>query len=109
VEESQASSLNRLDVWLLRDGYNADFQPAQRAMQDFPRFTINRHLIVLLPKQPALEWIIRVDPNPLDITLEELRQEQDAFLVSDDSFGYQMVSPSRMGAETDAELFSQAG
>lgn len=50
-------------------------------MDHFPRFTINRHLIVLLPKQPALDWIIRVDPNPLDITLVQLRQEQDAFLV----------------------------
>ena len=50
-------------------------------MQDYSRFTINRCLIVLLPKQPALDWIMRVDPNPPDLTLAELRQEQDAFLV----------------------------
>lgn len=55
-------------------------------MHDFPRFTINRHLVVLLPKQPALDWIIRVDPNPMNITLGELRQEQDAFLVADGFF-----------------------
>ncbi|NEX60044.1 hypothetical protein [Noviherbaspirillum galbum] len=55
-------------------------------MSDFPRFTINRHLIVLLPKQPVLDWIMRVDPMPpAGLTLEELRQEQDAFLVSDAS------------------------
>lgn len=66
-------------------GYNSDFHPGQRAMHDFPRFTINRHLIVLLPKQPVLDWIMRVDSNPPDITLGELRQEQDAFLVSDAS------------------------
>ena len=54
-------------------------------MHDFPRFTVNRHLIVLLPKQPALDWIMQVDPNPPDLTLEELREEQDAFLVRDDS------------------------
>jgi hypothetical protein len=51
----------------------------------FPRFTINRHLIVLLPKQPVLDWIMRFDPNPPDITLEGLRQEQDAVLMSDAS------------------------
>lgn len=59
--------------------------PGQRAMHDFPRFTINRHLIILLPKQPVLDWIMQVDPNPPDLTLEALRQEQDAFLVSDES------------------------
>jgi hypothetical protein len=53
-------------------------------MHDFPRFTINRHLIVLLPKQPVLDWIMRADPNPPDLTLEALRQEQEAFLVSDE-------------------------
>jgi hypothetical protein len=52
-------------------------------MQDYPRLTINRGLIVLIPKQPVLDWIMRVDPNPpLGLTLEELSQEQDAFLVS---------------------------
>jgi hypothetical protein len=52
-------------------------------MQEYPRLTINRSLIVLIPKQPVLDWIMRVDPNPpLGLTLEELSQEQDAFLVS---------------------------
>ena len=52
-------------------------------MQDYPRLTINRGLIVLIPKQPVLDWIMRVDPNPpLGLPLEELRQEQDSFLVS---------------------------
>jgi hypothetical protein len=52
-------------------------------MQDYPRLTINRGLIVLIPKQPVLDWIMQVDPNPpLGLTLEELSQEQDAFLVS---------------------------
>jgi hypothetical protein len=51
-------------------------------MQDYPRFTINRGLIALLPKRPFLDWIKRVDPNPPELTLEELRQEQDGYLVS---------------------------
>lgn len=52
-------------------------------MINYPRFTINRHLIILMPKQPVLDWIKRVDPNPPDITLEELHLEQNAFLVPD--------------------------
>lgn len=52
-------------------------------MNNYPRFTINRHLIILMPKQPVLDWIMRVDPNPPDIGLEQLRQEQEAFLVTD--------------------------
>lgn len=52
-------------------------------MQDYPRLTINRGLIVLIPKQPVLDWIMEVDPNPpVGLTLKELSQEQDAFLVS---------------------------
>ena len=51
-------------------------------MHEYPRLTINRGLIVLLPKQPVHDWIMRVDPNPPQLTLEELRQEQDGFLVS---------------------------
>lgn len=46
--------------------------------------SINRNAIILLPKQPALDWIMRVDPQPMpDFTLEELRQEQDVFLLGD--------------------------
>jgi hypothetical protein len=46
------------------------------------RALINRNLIVLLPKQPALDWILRVDPEPMThLTLDAFRQEQDAFLV----------------------------
>lgn len=52
-------------------------------MTNYPRFTINRHLIILMPKQPVLDWIKRVDPNPPNLTLEQLRQEQNAFLVPD--------------------------
>ena len=51
-------------------------------MTSQPRSTINRNLILLLPKQPALDWIISVDPSPSGyLTLDRIRQEQDAFLV----------------------------
>ncbi|WP_432377560.1 hypothetical protein [Duganella sp. P38] len=58
-------------------------------MNNYPRFTINRHLIILMPKQPVLDWIMRVDPNPPSLTLEQLRQEQNAFLVHDALDGQQ--------------------
>ncbi|WP_374581592.1 hypothetical protein [Pseudoduganella sp.] len=51
-------------------------------MQSPPRYSINRSAIFLLPKQPVLDWLLRVDPNPMDITLEELREEPEVFLVS---------------------------
>jgi hypothetical protein len=48
------------------------------------RALINRNLIVLLPKQPALDWILRVDPEPMThLTLDAFRQEQDAFLITE--------------------------
>jgi len=58
-------------------------------MHNPPRFTINRHLIILMPKQPVLDWIKRVDPNPPNVTLDQLRLEQNAFLVPDDLDGQQ--------------------
>lgn len=58
-------------------------------MHTVPRFTINRHLIILMPKQPVLDWIKRVDPNPPNLTLDQLRLEQNAFLVPDDLDGQQ--------------------
>ena len=52
------------------------------AMDVDPRYTVNRGLVILLPKQPVLDWIMRVDPEPPDMTLAELRQEPDSFLIS---------------------------
>lgn len=50
-------------------------------MPDSPRFTINRHLVILMPRQPALDWIKRVDPNPPNLSLDDVRQDQNAFLI----------------------------
>ena len=54
-------------------------------MDDYPRFTINRGMIILMPKQPFLDWVMRVDPTPSNLTLEDIRREQDGFLVSQES------------------------
>lgn len=53
-------------------------------MATYPRFTLNRSLIVLLPRQPMVDWINLVDPNPSGISIEEVRHEQNGFLVSSD-------------------------
>ena len=53
-------------------------------MQEDTRYSINRSVIILLPKQPALDWVNRVGPNPPNLTLLELRLEPDAFLVRED-------------------------
>jgi len=52
-------------------------------MSNHPRFTINRHVVILMPKQPMLDWIKRVDPDLPNMTLEELRLDQNAFMVPD--------------------------
>lgn len=44
--------------------------------------TINRSLIIVLPKQPALDWLKSVDDAPMDdMTLEDMRQEQEVYLL----------------------------
>ena len=52
-------------------------------MTDSPRFTLNRNLVVLVPKEPFLQWVLEADPKPLNLTLEELREDPDAFLISE--------------------------
>ena len=50
-------------------------------MTDVPRFTVNRNLVVLVPKEPFLQWVMDVDAASQDWTLEQLREEPDAFLI----------------------------
>ncbi len=54
-------------------------------MFDTDLATINRNLILIVPKQAALDWIMSVDSQPIEaLTLDELRQEQDVYLLSQD-------------------------
>ena len=50
-------------------------------MEDSTRYYINRSVVVLLPKQSAFDWIVRVFSNPAIVTLDRLRKEPNAFLV----------------------------
>jgi hypothetical protein len=49
---------------------------------DLYNSTINRSVIFVIPKQAAFDWIVAVDPEPLSLTLEDVRSEVDGFLVS---------------------------
>ncbi len=54
-------------------------------MTTHPQFTINRHLVILVQKQPFLDWLLNVDPNPpSNLSLGDLRDDNDAFLIPDD-------------------------
>ncbi len=50
-------------------------------MSDFYPTTINRSMIVLLPRKPAYDWIMRTDPDQTKLTLEDIRQDCDGLLV----------------------------
>ena len=50
-----------------------------------PQFTINRHLLTLIHKQPFLDWLLSVDPSPpSNMSLDDLRDDNDAFLIPND-------------------------
>ncbi|PWF39920.1 hypothetical protein [Massilia glaciei] len=51
-------------------------------MYEQPHFTINRSLIVLLPKQAAYDWLMGAGTNPPKLTLAEIRKDPNGFLVS---------------------------
>src|SRR3546814_16183673 len=54
-------------------------------MPEVDHATINRNLILIVPKQAALDWIRSVDSQPIEgLTLDELRQEQEVYLISPD-------------------------
>ena len=50
-------------------------------MSDFYPTTINRGLIILLPRKSAFDWIQRVDPDQTKLTLDDIRQDCDSLLV----------------------------
>lgn len=50
-------------------------------MSDMRKNQVNRIVVVLRPKSPFLTWIFEVEPD-IALTLEQLRGEQDAILLS---------------------------
>ena len=57
-------------------------------MNRTPRFTINRTVVLLAPKQPFLDWLNIVEPDEEPLTLDDLREDNEVFLIpqyNDDS------------------------
>lgn len=50
-------------------------------MNEIDRYQVNRVIVILIPKLPFLQWIFTVEPG-FKLTLDELRAEQDALLLS---------------------------
>lgn len=50
-------------------------------MNSIPRFTLNRTVIMLGPKQPFLDWLNSVDPDEEALTVEDLRDDNEVFLI----------------------------
>jgi hypothetical protein len=49
--------------------------------QDLPRLVFNRHVLLLKPKQPFLDWLMSADPKPLPLTLADVQEDRSAYLI----------------------------
>jgi hypothetical protein len=45
--------------------------------------TLNRTAIMVIPKQPLLDWLRSVDPTGDDLTLDDLRREPTIYLLAE--------------------------
>jgi len=50
-------------------------------MNSTPRYTINRTVVILAPKTDFLDWLNDVDPDDQALTLEDLREDNEVFLI----------------------------
>ena len=50
-------------------------------MNNFPRFTLNRTIVLLVPKLPFLDWVNETGPAGEKLTMAELRDDNEAFLI----------------------------
>jgi len=44
-------------------------------------FTINRSAIVVMPAQPFLDWLQKVDPASIELIPKDLRREPATYLL----------------------------
>ncbi len=42
---------------------------------------INRSVVIVMPAQPFLNWLHRVDPTSAELSLEDLRREPTIYLL----------------------------
>jgi hypothetical protein len=50
-------------------------------MTNFPRFTLNRTVVMLAPKQPFLDWVNEIEPDVPELSLADLCEDNEAFLI----------------------------
>lgn len=50
-------------------------------MAEAPRFALNRGMIMLRYKQPYIDWVKTAGPDPVELTLDELKDDGEIFLV----------------------------
>jgi hypothetical protein len=74
-------------------------------MTKAPRFTLNRSLVILRHKQPFLDWLTSIDPDPT-LTLANIEDDSDAFLIPGDQFINSESDAVKWVESRWAELFS---
>ena len=47
------------------------------------RFVSNRSMMQLIYKQPFLDWLRSVDPHPIVKEVDELKEDNDSYLIPD--------------------------
>ncbi len=63
-------------------------------MSDSPRFTLNRTVLLLIPKEPFLNWLNDVDPADEPLTLEYVCDDCNVFLIpqfNDEADSYKWI------------------
>ena len=50
-------------------------------MSNSPRFTLNRTVVMLMPKEPFLQWLNDADPEEQALLTEDFRDDNNVFLI----------------------------
>ena len=50
-------------------------------MNNFPRFTLNRTVVMLVPKRPFLDWVNDAAPDDAALSLADLCEDNEVFLI----------------------------
>lgn len=50
-------------------------------MSDYPRFMLNRGMVILRCKKPFADWLNENDPMPRNLSLVEINEEGSVFLI----------------------------
>ena len=55
--------------------------PVNETMAECRMREVNRSAVIVTPRQPFLEWLRAVDPSNAELTLSDLAEEPDIYLV----------------------------